>query len=416
MMNRGSSRLLPLVFIFFIFSGTCFGQRQGSDPLAPVLNANSLASGNTKDILTSFFQLAFDNLTGPKKSINFNSNPFAIMLKENPGLAVDSNYYKYRRLRKLNFNFGLNLDTSFKMDGFTLGFKYALINRRDTTTSPVLLDGLQKDSLNQDIQALELKILNFQNDSLPTTGVDPARKDSNILLRRLLKANLNKMRSDSPYIPFANLDPYFKKTVTRIALYNGLQFFLRFIQSNPAMSIQKSLDENFTALKKTIKYAPLWTVSLTDTATKNQLLFSNITLATQYSKGVFKLRTGSNLELDIRASVKFSEDSSQKSRNLQRDILIVEPGINWVVRNKSNDHSQLEFKLGGSYIHNFNRLYTDEKRDQLMFSGIFRVRLINDIWIPLEFKYDPSNGNVFGFLSVKANFTGLGKLLNGMPR
>ena len=410
-MNNGWTRRTHVIFFFVVFSVTAEAQKTGNNTLGPILDANSLASGNRKDILTSFFQLAFDNLTGPKKSISFNSNPFAIMLKENPGLAVDSNYYRYRAYRKLNFNFGLSLDTSYKLNGFTIGFKYALINKRDTTTSTVLFDRLEKDSLNQDVQALELKLLNFQNDSLPVSGVDPARKDSNIMHQQLLKKNLHSMRSDSPYVAFSSLDPYFRKTVAELARVHGLQFFLRYIQSHPGASIQQALNDDFTELKKAIKYAPLWTIALTDTAAKDQLLFANLNLATQYSKGVYKLRGGSNLELDIRASVKFTEDSLQHKRNLQRQIFSLEPGINWVIRNKSNDHSQLEFKLGGTYIHNFNRLYTDEKRDQLMFSGLFRVRLIGDIWIPLEFKYDPANGKVFGFLSVKANFTGLGKLL-----
>jgi len=58
----------------------------------PVLTADSLASGNYKNILTSFFQAATNDLTGPSKGFEFKSNIFAIMLKNNPNLIIDTNY------------------------------------------------------------------------------------------------------------------------------------------------------------------------------------------------------------------------------------------------------------------------------------------------------------------------------------
>ena len=60
-------------------------------------------------------------------------------------------------------------------------------------------------------------------------------------------------------------------------------------------------------------------------------------------------------------------------------------------------------------MHIFSQLYPNEKKDSFTFNGIFRIKIINDIWIPLRFKYDPQNGNVLGFLSVKYNFSGQGK-------
>ena len=109
----------------------------------PLFTADSLVSGNTKDVLTSFFQLAFDNLTGDNKQMNFTSNPFAVMLKSNPGLNVDNYYSKYNALRKLNIGFGIRLDTSYRFNGFSSGVKYALINQRDHTTSRMFATGLK---------------------------------------------------------------------------------------------------------------------------------------------------------------------------------------------------------------------------------------------------------------------------------
>jgi len=220
------------------------------------------------------------------------------------------------------------------------------------------------------------------------------------------------MVSFAPYIAFDQLDDVFKKTATDIAKENNLTVFLALI-AKPGTSIQKTLDDTFISLKNAIKTEPLWTIGIVDTSEKDQRLLANIVLATEFSKGIFKPKPGSNLELNVKATVNFIDDSSIAGKDLKRNLLNFEPGINWVFRNKANDQSILEFKLGGSYIHNFGRLHLKEERDKIFFAGIFRVRVISDIWVPLEFKYDPRNGNVFGFLSVKANFTGLGKLLKG---
>lgn len=101
----------------------------------PVLTADSLSTGKFKDVLNSFFQLSFDKLTGPDKELKFTSSPFAVMARMDTTLLVDTSYLKYKGLRKLNFTFGLKLDSSYKFNGFSSGIKYALINQRDETVS-----------------------------------------------------------------------------------------------------------------------------------------------------------------------------------------------------------------------------------------------------------------------------------------
>jgi hypothetical protein len=101
----------------------------------PVLTADSLATGNYKDVLNSFFQLAFDRLTSPDKSIRFTGTPFAVMAKLDTTLLVDTSYTKYRTLRNLNYTFAVRLDTAYKFNGFSSGIKYAIINKRDETVS-----------------------------------------------------------------------------------------------------------------------------------------------------------------------------------------------------------------------------------------------------------------------------------------
>src|SRR5882757_5084813 len=323
-MKNRSPKLLLTILTALVLSVNGVAQNKVSQGELPVYTADSLASGNYKDILISFFQLAFNNLTGPNKELNFNSNPFAVMLRGNPDLARDVNYYKYRALRKLNFNFGLKLDTSYHFNGFSAGIKYALINERDSTTSKFLFKNLQNDPLNVEVKQLKLKLLQYLNSTYPAG--DPASRAQRIAFSQAMDS-----LTDTDYTPFNTLDTSFQKTVVSIAWQNNLRTFLALVTANPGMSIQQTLDASFGDMKNAIKNNLLWTIGISDTTYKDQYAFSNIVITTELSKGIFKPKPGSNLELNINASLNFTDDSLRVGRNLKRCILYFTPGVNWVI-------------------------------------------------------------------------------------
>jgi hypothetical protein len=371
--------------------------------VAPVtkflFTADSLKSGNAKDILTSFFQLGLNSITGPNKEFSFSSNPFAIMLKRNPGLSLDKNYKKYKPLRKLNFNIGIRLDSSFGFNGFSSGLNFALIDQTDATTSKYILEKLRGDELNHERDIL----LEALNDYL-TKNVAAADQ-------RAFAANINKVVQDAP---FNTLDVAFQKTVKQLVADKNLNKIGN-IFANKADSSFKQIDaEKFKALKNSIKNHLLWTVGISDSTYKDKFQFSNVAIVSKLSKGIFDPGPGdNNLEVNVMAAYTFSNDTLKKERNLKREIFTVESGLNWIIRDKTTDRPFCEMKFSGSYYHNFGSIYTNERRDSLTINGTLRVRILEDIWIPLEIKYDPKSGNIFGFLNIKANFTGLTKFLKG---
>ena len=183
------------------------------------------------------------------------------------------------------------------------------------------------------------------------------------------------------------------------------------LKDDPKFNIKKANQAIFDSLKSYFNNKGLWTVGVSDTTYKDQLLFSNILLNSQYIKGFGKTKPGFNFELSVDAGVNFLDDTLSKGMNLKRIVLNLEPGLNWIIRAKNNKQSFFEFKLSGSYINNFGTRYINEKKDSLFLNGTLRVRIIDDVWIPLEIKYYPRSGNIFGFINVRANFTGLGNLL-----
>lgn len=396
MKNNSIKLFFTLTVMLWVSAAQAQSARAG---LKTILTADSLKSGNWKDVLTSFFQLSYNNFTGPRKELNFQSNPFALLLRSHPEAAVDTNYVKYKVLRKLNFGFGLNLDTNYRFSGFTSGIRYALINKRDTATSGALFDALRSDKLHQQMEAL------FDEAS----DLIAAEFAGNIPRRDALIDQLDSLMNNRAQ-PFDKLDTALQRMVKAIAAKQRLEVITNLVQATPNVSLAKEAAGHFNDFKKELQNALLWTVSLTDTTYKDQFFFSNILLKTELLKGMGKYKPGgNNIELNLQAGVNFVDDSASKGRDLKRALLRFDPGVNWVFRNRANEQSFFEAGFSGSYVHNFGSLYRNEHRDSLTVNATLRVRIIGDVWIPLEIKYDPRSGNVFGFLNLRLNFKSLGK-------
>lgn len=372
------------------------------DAAKMIYTADSLKSGNSKDILTNFFQLALNNLAGPNKEFSFSSNPYAIMLKKDPALNKDIYYRKYKPLRKLNFSFGVRLDTSFNFNGFTSGLKYSLIDQTDYTASKVVAQKLKEDKLGKEMGLLNTAITTYLRTEF--RGSDSERiamnTDRNVFLQK-----------DKPLSGFSN---EFQNLVRGIVKDKNLTTIADIINNNAGKSLKEVDSLNFVKLKNSIKNNLLWTIGVSDSTYKDKFQFANIAIVTELSKGVFEPEPGeNNFEVNIKSMFNFSNDTIRKSRNLDRKIFSIESGLNWIWRDKTTDRSFFEIKFSGSYYHNFGNLYLNEHKDSLTINATARIRLINDLWIPLEVKYDPKTGKIFGFLNIKANFWGLGSLLKG---
>jgi hypothetical protein len=393
---------LGCITLLLIFHGVRAQKDSSTQHLADVLTADSLASGNTKDVLTSFFQLAFNKLTGPNKELDFTSNPYAILLRTDTSLAVDTNYYKYHVLRKLNFGFGLKLDSSSRFNGFSSGITYALINKRDSSTSKKLFYKMRHDPFYAEIEAFHDKL----NDYLATIEDHASKKKFNQLINTFLSGDT----------AFNKLDSSFQKVAISIARADTSSFkhILNFVTKKPSYNLAKMKKSEQDSLTSLITNDWLWTVGVSDTTYTGQFFFKNVSLNTELIKGLYSdsvKKAGSNIELDIKSAVNFLDDTLVQNHNLKRAIFNIQPGLNWVIRGHNDRQSWLELQFSGYYSHNLTNLYAGEKRDSLTFNGTVRIR-ISKIWIPIEIKYDPRSGNVFGFVDIRFNFSTLGNAAN----
>lgn len=383
---------LLLLFIFINIIVTNYAQTKPNLPLS----ADSLATGNYKDVLASFFQLAFNKFTSKEKELKFTSNPFAVMAKLDTGLLRSAQYYKYRHLRDLNFSFSAKLDSSYRFNGFSSGLKYALINRRDETVSRAFIQNILDDSRVKVIITLNQALDQF----ISTLGNDTATQN------RIQKQKVGFTRGTMNY---NQLDETLRKKIIQIAKDSNLVSLEQTIEANPQFNLKKTAADIYDEIKTKINNKSLWTVGISDTTYNDHFIFSNIVLSSEFVKGIDTMKS-KDIELNLKAAVQLLDDSLKAGRDLKRSIFSFEPGFNFVWKTKNTLKSFFEFKLSGSYYHTFSTLYNAEKRDSLTLNGTIRIRIYDDIWIPLEIKYDPRSGNVFGFLNVRANFTALGKM------
>jgi hypothetical protein len=358
----------------------------------PVLTADSLATGNYKDVLNSFFQLAFDRLASPDKSVRFTGTPFAVMAKLDTTLLVDTMYTRYRTLRNINYMFALRLDTAYKFNGFASGIKYAIINKRDETVSRAFTNTvLNNAAVNQ------LSELNNGMIAKITTMADAA----SVMLEY---TDFRKGVKN-----FGALSQALQDTILAVAASSeATQTLFERLKQNKNFNMKKTADSIYNDLRTNFNNNALWTVGVTDTTLKNQFVFSNVVFHSEFLKGINKFNeTKNDLELNIRSALQLVDDTLKVGRDLKRALFSFESGVNVVFNTKHTKKSYLELKFSGAYYRNVSTLYANEERDRVFVNGTVRIRILNDIWVPFEVRYDPKNGNLFGFINVRANFRAL---------
>lgn len=373
-------------------------QAQEKKPL--IITADSLATGNYKDVFKSFFQLAFNGFTSKNKDVQFSSNPFAIMARANPNLLVDTSYVRNKALRNLNFNFSAKLDSAYKFNGFSSGISYALVNRRDVTVSQYFLSKAYE--VNDEFNKI-FPLLNIFITSQPTLE----RKNE---LNRQVNAFFSP--DSTTFNKFNELDPVLQKKIKELANSLGATYLIKMIKNDPTFNLGKLIKANYDSVKADFQNRLLITVGISDTTYKDDFIFSNVVLTSNLVKGITNPQRACGVELNIKAAYQFVDDTLAIGRDLKRQAFTFEPGLNLTIKTKRTQYSWAEFKLSGAYTH-LNSLYTGEKKDSITINGTLRIRVFDDIWIPLEIKYDPKKGNLFGLLNVRANFKAIKDLTSG---
>jgi hypothetical protein len=373
-----------------------------------LLTADSLASGNSKDVLSSFFQLAFSDLTGPNKEVKFTSNPYAIMLRADSTLAEDPKYIRLRAWRKLNFTLDATLDSASHFNGFSIGLIYALVNARDLSRprNAQVFQGMMSHAKSDPVYTAFLS--EVSQEILTQYGNDPATE------ALLLEQNRN-VANDST-LTVDKLDARLQTLYNTLANEPGYTLIRDSLAANPKLNFYTHRNIDFRNTLDRFQNRPLWTIGASDTSYSTGLQAKSAQLTTEFLAGFINPIQSYNLEIDVKSSLSFVDDTMETAMNLDRQVYSFQPGLNLVLKAGKKGGSTarqpyLELKVSYAYTNIWKgQLYPNERQITNTLNGTLNIRVFRQIWIPLQFSYDTKTHNVLGFLNVTTNFTTLGSL------
>jgi hypothetical protein len=351
-----------------------------------IRSAADLASGNYRDVITNFFQLALTDLTSADKRFRFSANFFALKLKSNPDADIDTNYIKNKFLINSNFDVDLKTDANFKFQGFGFGYRYAIINKRDISLAKDFKARFT-DSLSKTKQIMQ----SIRDQIMTEFETDPAS------IQKLFE-ELNDLWDASKTLGKAS--PALKKIIKQILPPTA--------QVDDNYNLRKNAKDIYARLVDSYKQNLLWTFSTRGSTYSDGFIFSNVDFETQATSHITKISKNSNLEFDVMAKLMLVDDTLSLKRDLDRVAFAAEAGFNFVARFDDTQKPWLEFKLSTAYNQFFNGLYAGEEKERFTLNGTLRVRVTDQFWIPVTIKYDPKNANVLGVLGIRANFDWLG--------
>ena len=365
--------------------------------------AADLKSGNSQDVLTSFFQIGFNDLISREHSFSFASSIMAIRAKTDSNIWIDKNYKKVGNFsRNFSFGFTTKLDSNNKFAGNTLNLKYAIINMRDKSVFSFELPN--QSEWNKTAAAALNEYVNFEKDSAKNTS-----QDFNVFnSKNYLAASNYVFPGHEKPTPYSKLPPKYKEILAG-QLTKSASF-----QNYTGDSFQSYVFQAYDMLSKQIGNRPLLTLASNLSSDASGKLFNAIDINLEYLQGLYNLKdfaskfNFSNVEADAKAAF---DDSAAVAKRPHRQILSGSVGLNWIVARDKQRKSFVEFKASATDAYILTGLLKDKNEaiNKFTFDGTLRLRITNNFWIPMDIKYDPGSHNLFGFVSIKTNFDALGK-------
>jgi hypothetical protein len=357
------------------------------------INENS-KSGNYKDILTSFYQLAVKDFSGEEKSIGFNSTLFALKSKADPNLLKDKDYIEATFSRNFQFNFKVDLNKDFKYAGFTGGISYAPINNRDRTLAN--FRGTPLETKYTDLSGfLSTAQVAIGNQIILDATISDKKKTLELLqdaVDEILDYKSDLSSIENPYI-----NKILGEIDSQIAAKGYVDTNMKAItNSSGLMAHLNELSEDYY---KELQSKGLLTIT-TDGTSNESGKFNKASFGIAYLKGNKEAWN----EIDLRAKLVYAD--TLVTDHLPRTAFNAKVGWNFKFGNDYKKQSYLEIKAVAEYNKIFNNLLPDEEEEVYSGNAEIRIRITDDLWIPFIVKYDIEKANFLGFLNVTYNLEG----------
>lgn len=346
-------------------------------------------SGNLVDAFSGFYQFAFKSINVNQKSLELNSNLFSLVNNYDENIVQTKSRSSIVFLRNFQVNLKLNLNDRLNFNGYSGGFTYAILNDRDKNF--INLTGLpiekHLDELNKLIHTSIIKVISDDNGKNPNLADDLSIIATNIVNGKKVDKSLSatytllKTEIDSQI----NNSNYFQKLSdskgNKITTVDSIVSFIKDLKD-------KSL--------KVIENKPFLSIASDGITDKNGKL-------NQYSIGTVFLAGSHFGEFDIRAKYNYADTLNPGT---PRDNFNGKFGYNFKILRGNDNKSYFEIKAYGEYNKILKNVLPNEKQETILANADFRIKLTDNVWLPITVKYDKTNNNFLGFLNVTYNFEG----------
>lgn len=396
---------LAIIVSFILFDVSAQSNKQIEDSSQQVKAAtNSQKTSNSQDILTNLYRVSIDSILGKNHSFSFNSSFYGLDTiffgkkmnshknkNLNDASSEGSNLKKYlnwqRLLNQNSLNISLKGDSSNNLNKVSAGLTITLFNKRDLKYNK-LSEAMTLELKN--IQEQTHKIHKEIKGSLSTDKYQDFDKDWN----NANDKNDYSLLSDDT------------KKIFEEAKDDKKKYKLTSSDIDHINMILAGKDEAhifFTQIGTLYSRKPLLTFSPTytyDISNKQPTYSFDLDFLFSFNP---KRINQTSWEGEIKTSYKFLNDTSIKKTNFDNKPFLFSIGINKVLLQDANKQSTMEFKFFGEYDYQFGARPTGVDAYKLTVNSTFRIKVYKSLWLPLTVKYDPKNGNVFGFISITAN-------------
>jgi hypothetical protein len=336
---------------------------------------------NFKSIRTSIFIDKYQALlkSGIIKrdggEIKFSSTVYGLFKLFDSTIAIDTNYRRYGWARSLSLGAGLQMGDDNRINGFSPAFTWAIVNGRELNVRRYKKEWNNIIHYVQETEPFLDLLLKRREEIENSPGLDAG-----------MKVALMKIMDDFN----DNQD---------ISTLKGI------LDENMIAAViksQQALKKSYTQLENDLKSAPLLTFGFNGNYTEKS--WNTLSFKAEFLKGAgFRKDKEKNWDIYSGAFLNLEKDTTL-NKNLQRQSFSYKLGLNTVLlKTKDQKNSMLEILGALEYKHIMKGLYPEEKTNNLLADFTLSIRLGNDVYLPLEIKYDPQLGQFFGFLDLKVD-------------
>jgi hypothetical protein len=334
----------------------------------------------SQEVFSRYIQAAYDRdlLTRDGSTYTVKSSLFGLKSLGDQDFDELSTVKGSKFSRHFAVELGAKAGEQFKLSDGVVGFTWAVIDRRDILYNFRSLETeLQQQA--QYITAEVNKKAAFDAEVANIRTKDPARADA-------LVAKLREAQD-----PLKNKTPAARqKAVAAVYEESGVDY--------------KSV-YNIDDLKKGMKNRGLLTFYGTGYTDFKDATPTQAELGMRYVGG-FGSQKANPFLLDVQAYYAWRGDTVTAERDLDRQVAVTKIGVNKVViSGQDEDKPLVELKFNGGNEYRFGTRYSDEKTWTPYGEAVLRIRLSEQIWVPLTLKYDVKDATAFGFLKVVWNLS-----------